>query len=384
MKQPIKRDFDQLNLRGAFRDEPEKCHQALMTAVRSVKEEEKESMKHLNFRPLLIAAIIIVSMVSVAFAASEIFGLNDYFRSWGITPTQNMQAAMKPEAETTFTVGPITFTAQERIADPYTAMVSTRFATADGTRALIRMFPEDMLVSEKYVDNFGGSVAAAELADRLGFYEYSSVTWNEAAQQLGLPLYQVRVRLTPAPEQKDGSFREDIMWEGDGSSGVFISYGRLRDVEPNSEIAVTLDVYVSQINPDTGVKRFTWHEQIDYRIPVSQLIAEGRYVPETPLVTDDATLTDMRAELYETGPYIWRNYRMPEDMPYDPRYPMWEVANKTPLLTADGTPFTGGVSLGRQYDLQDWPTVTLSEMVNVTELPQVIQVGGVRYVLQPE
>jgi hypothetical protein len=37
----MKRTVDELNLRNAFRQEPERCHAALMDAARSVKEETK-------------------------------------------------------------------------------------------------------------------------------------------------------------------------------------------------------------------------------------------------------------------------------------------------------------------------------------------------------
>ena len=62
----MKRDMDNLDLRAAFRPMPEECHAALMDAARSVKEEKE--MKRASFRVVLIAAMIIMSMMAVAFA----------------------------------------------------------------------------------------------------------------------------------------------------------------------------------------------------------------------------------------------------------------------------------------------------------------------------
>ena len=52
----MKRDMDNLNLRDAFRPMPEETRNALMSAARSVKEDEP--VKKATFRTVLIAACI--------------------------------------------------------------------------------------------------------------------------------------------------------------------------------------------------------------------------------------------------------------------------------------------------------------------------------------
>ncbi|MDD6050126.1 MAG: hypothetical protein PUC00_02465, partial [Clostridiales bacterium] len=63
----MKKPQDDLDLRLAFRDEPERCHRALMDAACSVKEEKQTMRKH-SMRTMLIAAIVALSMMTTALA----------------------------------------------------------------------------------------------------------------------------------------------------------------------------------------------------------------------------------------------------------------------------------------------------------------------------
>ncbi len=379
----MKHDLDKLDLRPAFRDEPEQCRQAILTAVRSVKGEEKD-VKRFNFRPLLIAAVVLISMLTVAVAANELFGLNSYFSNgWEIYPSSKTLNAMKADQHLTLEVGPLTFSVQERIADPYLALISTQFMVTQGTQALISLFPEDMITLEdlkKYID---GSREGAEFARALGFESLTTqTTWLEAAQKLEIPLYRVRVDIEPEHEQRYGSSRSDIMWNHDAVSGVFISHAALRNVASASNIQVTLFIEVAQIHPETGEITCTWSDRIPYSLPVSKLIATGHYVPEAPLVTDGLTLTHLNTELYETGMYVYRKYQMSGDTPPDKHTSFSLLFYETPLSSASGEAFMPGIGLHGEYDWNDWPTLSSTEMINVTELPDVIQVGGVNYHLQ--
>ena len=62
----MKRDFDNLDLRSAFREEPERCRRALMDAARSAGEETK-TMKR-RFPMAILAAAILTLMTTMAIA----------------------------------------------------------------------------------------------------------------------------------------------------------------------------------------------------------------------------------------------------------------------------------------------------------------------------
>ncbi len=370
----MKHNLDDLDLRAAFRAEPETCHQALMTAIRSVKEEEK-AVKHLHMRPLLVAAIVIVSMLSVAYAASEIFGLNEFYQGFDISLTPEQQESMIPAKETSYQVGPLTFTIQERIADPYNVHISTKIRPTDKTLALIRLAPDEELLPESMTQDVGTTLAGGKLARQLGFA--TRITWTEAAEKLELPLYYVRVHL--------GQYnrRAEMLWDEECSAICVCQALTGKDII-NSTVEPELYLEVAQIDPATGEAINTWSTHETYKVPVSKLVATGHYVPETPLVSGDMTLTHLETELYATGMYVYRKYQMPADMPRDIDYPVWDFINETPLLTTDGVSFERGISLSAQYGTNEWPSVVATEMINVTTLPEIIQVGGVNYVLQTQ
>ena len=66
----MKRDLDDLSLRGAFRAEPERCHRALMDAACSVRE-ERQTMKRFSCKTIVIAVLVALSMLTTAFAAAS-------------------------------------------------------------------------------------------------------------------------------------------------------------------------------------------------------------------------------------------------------------------------------------------------------------------------
>ncbi len=371
----MKHDLDHLDLRPAFRDEPDKCHQALINAVRSVKEEE-QNVKQLNFRPLLIAAIIIVSMMSAAYAASELFGLGDYWERFGISLTPAQQEALKPDKTATYEVGPMTFTLQERVADPYFAYISTKVVTADGSAALICQDAEGRIHEELRIE-LGLSMVERDYGNGP---VHTRPTWLEAARQTGLPLYSVRARLEVAEENNGGEGMENILNTNAGF--VYINQQALKNADAGSGLSCQIFLRVSQLDPNTGEVIEKWSVREPYTIPVSRLMAAGRYVAETPRVNGDMALTHIDAELYETGAYIYRRYQLPADMPLNEDYPIWDVVDATRPTDAEGNPFVRGISLTDWCNTDEWPAVSVTEMLNLTNLPEVIQVGGVNYILQ--
>lgn len=85
----MKRDLDNLDFRSAFREEPERCHQALMNAACSVKE-ERRFMKR-KFPAAILAAAILALMTTVAIAE----GWN-VLAFLGIEPDSDAQTLVQP------------------------------------------------------------------------------------------------------------------------------------------------------------------------------------------------------------------------------------------------------------------------------------------------
>lgn len=359
----MKRTLDEIDFRAAFRDEPEGCHRALMHAARSVKE-EKTTMKKRSMRTLLIAAVLIVSMLTTAFAAEKLFGWSDYFEHQGIHTTPQMQSAMQMEPKH-YAVGPVTFTVQELVADPNIAMASTKVTVNDGS-GLVTNEPFDRI-----------STAGYRVTSTLEGLADTSLTWLEAAQQMNLPLYSVRAIIEVDDNFSAGESMEDCIWNA-SDSVICFSTAFLNADALGAELPIRMFLRVAQIDPATGEEIDKWTSREEITLPVGQLLAEKDYTAEAPYTTAvGAELTGIHGELYVTGAYLTLTWKLPDGMAYDEEFTIWENGNESILLT-DGTfnAFESGVSLIGSVDVSAWPIVKAQEMINVDALPDVIRVNG--------
>jgi len=361
----MKRELDNLDLRTAFRDEPERCHQALMDAARSVRE-EKETMRRTPIRTLVIAAVVVLAMLTTAFAAGEIFGWTDYFANRGIHTTPSMQDAMQMEPRT-YNLGPVKFTVQEAVSDNRFALVSTKIAPADGSTALMTQFADDTIGA--YGDRSRTLMRALGVEDK-------KMLCNEVAAMKSIPLYTVRVAIEVEESLSGGEGMEDIMWDAQANV-TYLSQHSLNPAAVGAELPVTLFMRVAQIDPVTGEEVEKWTAREAMTIPVGQKLDEKSYTPIVPYTVDGVQLTGIRAELYVTGAYLTFTWQLPEGVENDDNFSIWAY-HTDPLLLTDGAfnVFERGVSLSGNYDDAAWPIVTVEEMINVDALPQVIRVSN--------
>lgn len=361
----MKRDFDNLDLRAAFREEPTECHLALMDAARSVKE-EKQTMKRNSMRTLLIAAIVALSMLTTAYAAGELLGWTDYFERMGIHTTPAMYDAMQMNNPKTVEVGPMTFTVQEAISDNRIAMISTKISVTDGSAALLSMFPEDAIGA-------AGEERSKVLMNLLEV-EDPSMDFYQAAKMKNLPLYSVRAIIQLDEPYDGGVGMEDIMWDAQGSMFYFSHYD-LNTSAIGKELPVHVFLRVTQIDPATGEELQKWSTREDMTIPVGQLLAEKTYTPDVPFKKDGAELQSIHAELYITGAYLTSTWKMPEGMVYTEDFSVWDFHKSSMLTDGSLNEFESGVSLSGRSNIDAWPIVTAEEMINVDALPEVIRVS---------
>ncbi len=359
----MKRDYENLDLRAAFLEEPESCHRALMDAARSVRE-ERQTMRKSSFRTVIIAAIAALSMLTTAFAAGELLGWSDYFESWGIHTTPGMRGAMEMDPKT-YEVGPLTFTVQEAVSDNRFALMSTQIATSDGSPALMTMFADDAVGA--YDDR------SRVLMKTLGLDDPSAACY-EAGAAKGIPVYSVRAIVEVAEQYNGGEGMEDILWDADAKA-IYFSQQSLNPTNVGESLPVTIFLRVAQVD-EKGEEIQTWTTREELTIPVGQRLEKKHYVPEKPYTVKGATLECINAELYITGAYLRFQWRLPDGMVNDDNFSMWAYHSDELLLT-DGTfnAFERGVSLTGSYDDSHWPLVTVEEMINVDALPEVIRIS---------
>lgn len=359
----MKRDMTDLNLRAAFREEPESCHRALMDAARSVRE-ERRTVKRYSFKTLVVTVVVMLSMLTTAFAASELLGWTDYFADHGIHTTPGLQNAMQMEAKT-YEVGPLTFTVQEAVSDNRFALLSTHISVTDGSPALMSMFADDTVGA--YGDRSKVLMTALGLEDK-------KQPCFEAGAAKGIPVYSVRAIIEVEEQYDGGEGMEDIVWDADANA-IYFSQHALNTENIGEELPVTIFLRVAQHDAN-GEEIQKWMTREQLNIPVGQLLDKKHYTPEKPFTVNGAELECINAELYVTGAYLHCQWKMPDGVVNDDNFSMWNYHNDELLLT-DGTfnAFERGISLSGGYDDTNWPIVKVEEMINVEALPEVIRIN---------
>lgn len=350
----MKRELNNLHFDRADLPIPQECYHALMDAARSVKEEEP--MKRASFRAVLIAAIIIIAMTAVAFAADQL-GWVDFFGSnYGVTMPKAAEETLIATKPQTFAVGPMTFTFNQLLTDGHIVLSSAEVRMTDGSEALIA---DDSNLNEA-VDAISDVVLKKYNLE-------SGITWVEAAKQLHLPLYGVRALAEVAPEYVGDEAMEDALWNEDGSI-VYFNMPALNQDAVKDELSVTLYMAVHPYDPATDeIKLNQWMNSEDVSLAVSPLLAERTYLPDGSAELNGMTLVNVKAEQYATGVYLTSTFTMPEGKTADEaRDALYALA----LCDASGTELPMGLSLSGNANVDKLPDAALMTMTSLDTLPE--------------
>lgn len=349
----MKREFENPDLRAAFGPVPESCHDALMDAARSVREEKQ--VKKASMRAVLIAAVIIIAMTAVAFAAGSWMGWTDFLGDYSnVGIPQDAVEQMQVTEDHSWQVGPLTFSAKELLTDGHIAISSIHARMTDGSTALFCADPGDVI-------GCNGENGRA-LAAKLGVDPMTPYT--EAAKQLNLPLYWVRGILELDAEYSGGAGMEDPMWNDDGSMTYF-SMLSVKENAVKEELPVGFFLRVSQIDPETGEETEKWIDREQKAIiPVSPLLEERTYVPEQEAVVAGHTLKQVTARRYVTGAYLTLTYDMDYMSVPMSAYDLYSMQ----LRDGNGEVLPDGMNLSGSLTF----TIEQEIMIGVDKLPDVL------------
>ena len=350
----MKRETENLNLRDAFRPMPEQCRGALMTAARSVKEEEP--VKRITFRAVLIAACIILATTAIAVAAGKIFGWNDFFDIfYGDTrvPTAAQEILAATE-EKSFELGPMTFKVEQVFSDRHTALASLRVSMTDGSRALMTM-------SGQAGDPICGNGENGEkFAESLGVDPFT--TWTEAAKKLNCPLFIVRGLLDLEPQYWGGEEMEDVLYDPDGSL-VYYSMQMLDSGTVGEEIPMRFYLSVAEVDPETGEEKEALTDQPELTVKVAQAMDTVTWTLPEPYTVNGLTMNEVRGELTPAGLYLFTDFTADENAEQDDiRCPVWQ--------DAEGKEYSFGLNLSYDLSYDDWPKVSMMGLISVDSIPE--------------
>ena len=356
----MKRIQDDWDLRKAFSPAPEDVKNMLIRTANSVKEEEK--VKRYSWKPVLIAAAIMVVTMSVGLAASGLVGWTDFFSHfYDIGLPQQAQEIMAQTEHQSFQVGPLTLTVQELLCDGENAFTSISARTTDGSNAVISSYGEwAMPIYANGMENE---------AQRLGVD--SMMSWELAAKTLDLPLYAVRAIPEVDYSLMDGEQMEDYLHDAEGAF-VNFSMVPLRADKIGDALPVTYYLHVAEVEPGTGNVKQEWTERVDSTIPVvSSVLAEKTYIPDDECLVNGYRLESILIEMRVTGGYVTAIFTAPEGLSEQPWYDVYDAMI---LADGDGNPFRSGISLTVSGDSSDWPRVVIWQTISISELPESVQV----------
>ena len=361
----MKRDLDNLDLRGAFKPMPDECRNALITAACSVKEEEP--VKRVTFRAVLIAACIIIAATAIAMAAGQIFGWTDFFSGYyDISVPQDTVQIMKDNGEISHTIGPVTFTVGGLYCDGYTATTSV-VAKATGESGIL-------LTGDDPYDAVGANGENGDaVAEKLGVDPDTS--WVDAAKQLNRPLYSVRAVLEIPEELSDGEQFEDPLFNEDGSLTYF-SCAMMNGKASGEKVDCQVRLRVAEINlnQEEDEPKAVW-EGVDVSIPLQAPVETGEYViPENTGLPEGIRLESVRALRMPAGVYLLADYLFPEDMDEET---FWDNCENYSLdfVRPDGTEFPFGMNLsgcGVLNQLNDLPVIHMMQMIPGDSIPEAV------------
>ncbi|HNW87890.1 MAG TPA: hypothetical protein PKJ47_13250 [Candidatus Limiplasma sp.] len=348
----MKRERSSLDFHKAFKPIPTECYQALLNATRSVKEEKQ--VKRTPFLAVLIAAILMVITMSTAFAAQQV-GWADFFSGYhGIAVPKAGEAILNATKPISYEVGPMTFTYQQLLADGRIALSAAEVHTTDGIKALYANDTEILDPVDAGVDTISN------------LYQLKSgTTWVQAAQQLKLPLYGVRALIEVDEAQSDGEAMVDALWNEDGSIVCF-NMPATNPKTVKDTLPVTLYMAVYSFDPATGNELNHWIRQEKAEIPVSGVIAEKTYSPQTKELLNGMTLTSVRAEQCVTGVYLFASLTAPDGMDEDSAI---NAAYELTICDSKGNELPGGINLSGYASVDAMPTVVRQDMVSLDTLP---------------
>lgn len=355
----MKRDLEHLDLKRAFRPVPESCHRALMDAARSVGEEKP--VKRFSYRAALIAAIILIAAMAVAYAAVRLGWIDYYDQQYGIAVPKSAQEALTASQPKTYQVGPMTFTYQQMLTDKRIVLSSAAIRLTDGGEAL---YANDTNIYDSV------SAITDTVANLYSLSDYQE-TWLEAAQELDLPLYGVRALVELPPENNLGSM-EDALWNEDGTI-VYFNMPMLAPGSVDGNLNATLYMAVTQFDPATGERLEKWEAREEVTLPVAPLLEEKTYLPQENATFDGLTLESLRGERYATGVYLCATFSAPEGMT---REEALDVLHTLSICDTDGAPLPMGLSLSICPDAEALPVATLEVPASLETLPDEVTVVG--------
>ncbi len=358
--------WDMPDLRRAFGPMPETCRSKLLDKIQECKKEEQEMIKPRKvFRPLLVAAVLVLLLSTVAVAASQ-GGLKLFMDFWygdRIHLPDAAQNVLEGAQAYTWTVGPLTFTVEEALWDGQTVYVSTRVTAADGQKAIF--WHDDDYVPDHPVQKYECEIMGLPIG----------TTYEQVVAQATVPCYRVMANLAVdeqfgVSDGMAGSLRNE-----DGSLYIVNAWA-LSNAGDAANLTGHMELQVWEIQPDQPWQTVTENQlQPEVSFPIRNTVTEADYIPTAPALAEGFTVTAIHAKQTCTGTYLTVTCTAEEGLAKDSAGKVYDIS----FCDEAGVkfPWSIGTMLCSNYNDEAWPVVVLETAVGLDALPEAITVEGV-------
>lgn len=349
-------------LRAMFGSAPASFSSAMEDALQAAYlPDEKEVRPVKKFpRAVLIAAIMLAAMMTVAYAVEAHRGILDYLL--GTKANVQLPAAAQEQMQQSeanqVQLGPVVFTLTESLCDQHSLLTTWVASLADGSPAVfvpMGYIPDDPMSAD--------ACAQYGVADGTRF--------AEAARELGLPLYYVSARTQPRVSDVESMLA--YLCEGRGSISL-ISLNMLLGPEAKQAAELTADTLlrVEEYDPATGeaIEGRSWRQEGEtLTIPVQGVTATRRYAPQASAeVGGFAVVEAVEAEQTCLGVYLTLALRLNPGADADA---CWSAQQEFTWLDAQGQPFPEGLVLSTYWSEQ-MPLMTGRFMLGLETFPEAL------------
>ena len=351
-------------LKTMFGETPDSFRLAVQRAVD--KKEAQPMKKRMTVRAILIAAVIIVATMAVAYAVGTGMGLTDFLGIFheNVQVPSGVKQVLDSTVQQHWQVGPLTLTLKQSIADGHFVCLVTSAAPTDGTQAvcITNSAEADYPFEDSHrVERTWGMAADA--------------TPQQVAREKGLKLYRVSARM-------DGLECSEIemeacIYDDDGMLN-YVDQAITRPAEVGEELRLDMFLRVEELDVDTlEVKQgcdWSLTPMPEVVVPVQKAIATRTYVPQEEGKIGSFTLNKVVAEQMQTGVYVTAYLTM-DDANARPD----ELYNNETLVYTDmqGNPFPGGMSLSGNFNMDHLPQVEETDMLGLDSLPEEMLLCGI-------
>lgn len=329
----------QIDFKQTFGEVPESFSARVQVALRRTQEEEKP-VKKFTFRTVLIAAVVMMSMMAVAIAATN-GRLVDWFQEhYGAELPKAAQKVLNATEKTVLETDLATFTVNELLCDGKIAYLTAEVQLKEEGTAILYPSASDP------TDRIGEKLAA-----KLNHPGVNAKTsYAEAAKAMGLPLYTVGAWMEIEDQERiDSEMMDYSVLENGNLMLVRMLY--MREALPLSakNLPITLWAQVLQVDVDTleSVEGSRQRTSEAYTLPVHGVTEIAKYgLQEEGVLSDRFRLTGVKAQKTSAGVYVFIQTKADQPMTMDE---FFEMNDEWYVLDAQGNRFPTGISLSGEY-----------------------------------